>query len=196
MTTTVPRAVGASLAAAAIVWAAAGTAASADEVSFLPEPVPPATARRTIVDPAVVPAGGARCPHCPGGGCRHGVGQHRARGHHANCRPGMCVPYCPVRPAEFGFYGTRWRRWPGQQVVPVSADAATPAMPPRSEVPGADEESPRRPDEDRAGDGPADEPRTTPEPANAIPALPPERPVASGAPVPPEPPEESVPGGP
>ncbi|MGI9178317.1 MAG: hypothetical protein ACR2IT_10755 [Pirellulales bacterium] len=52
------------------------------------------------------------------------------------------MPYCPVRPGTFGFYGTQWRRWPGQGVVPVSnEEAATPAVPPKSEVPDADEES-------------------------------------------------------
>jgi hypothetical protein len=42
----------------------------------------------------------------------------------------------------FGFYGTQWRRWPGSGVVPASNnEAATPARPPRAEVPGAEEES-------------------------------------------------------
>jgi hypothetical protein len=60
------------------------------------------------------------------------------------------VPYCPVRPGQFGYYGTQWRRWPGSGVVPASAiDAATPVAPPRLEVPGPDEESPRV----EAGDG-------------------------------------------
>ena len=58
------------------------------------------------------------------------------------------MPFCPVRPSTFGFYGTQWRRWPGQGVVPASAeDAATPMPPPKSAVPGPDEESPMRPDE-------------------------------------------------
>jgi hypothetical protein len=47
-----------------------------------------------------------------------------------------------VRPGTFGYYGTQWRRWPGQGVVPVSnEEAATPVVPPKSEVPSADEES-------------------------------------------------------
>jgi hypothetical protein len=42
----------------------------------------------------------------------------------------------------FGFYGTQWRRWPGSGVVQASNnEAATPARPPRAEVPGAEEES-------------------------------------------------------
>jgi hypothetical protein len=57
-------------------------------------------------------------------------------------RDGACVPYCPVRPSTFGFYGTQWRRWPGAGVVPVSNEqAATPSKPPKSSVPGPDEES-------------------------------------------------------
>lgn len=65
------------------------------------------------------------------------------RGH---CQGGMCPANCPVRPDEFGFYETQWRSWPsatGQQ--PVTVEALTPASPPKSEVPGADEESLRQP---------------------------------------------------
>ena len=95
---------------------------------------------KTISDPAVRPAGGGHCSQCPGGQCHHAP--RAGHGHHRECRKGVCVPYCPVRPREFGFYGTRWRKWPGQDVVPVSAErAVTPAVPPRSAVPGADEES-------------------------------------------------------
>lgn len=90
-------------------------------------------AARTVVDHAVQPAGGA-CQQCGPSGCRHG--------HHRDCRDGACVPYCPVRPGTFGFYGTQWRRWPGSGVTPVSHEqAATPVKPPKSAVPGADEES-------------------------------------------------------
>jgi hypothetical protein len=65
-----------------------------------------------------------------------------ARGHHDGCRAGHCHPYCPVRPQEFGFYETNWRRWPASGVVPATnLEAATPAAPPRSEVPNADEEA-------------------------------------------------------
>lgn len=97
----------------------------------------PAPARKRIVDPAVVPAGGV-CKQCSTGGCRHHSGGH----HHAGCRNGICEPSCPVRPGQFGYYGTQWRKWPGTGVVPVSASAAaTPAQPPRSAVPSVDEES-------------------------------------------------------
>jgi hypothetical protein len=100
---------------------------------------PTETRPRAVVDHAVQPAGGAACRECGPGGCQHRQPNH---GHHRNCRDGACVPYCPVRPGTFGFYGTQWRRWPGQGVVPVSnEEAATPAVPPKSEVPGADEES-------------------------------------------------------
>lgn len=54
-----------------------------------------------------------------------------------------CPAHCPVRPASFGFYGTQWRTWPGQQVIQAAlAEPAPPVMPPKSEVPTADEESP------------------------------------------------------
>lgn len=61
----------------------------------------------------------------------------------APCQHGPCSAACPVRPEVFGFYGTAWRRWPGTGVVPVAnEEAATPARPPRIEVPAVDEESP------------------------------------------------------
>jgi hypothetical protein len=87
-------------------------------------------------DPQVVPAGvGCRDGRCRGGRCNHA--------HLAGCRHGHCVPHCPVRPEYFGYYGTRWRRWPGSGVVQVSAESvATPVPPARSAVPSADEESP------------------------------------------------------
>lgn len=115
---------------------AAWSPAAAVPAAEMPRPQSP---RAAIVDPAVMPAGGlcrsCRDPHCRG--CRAG-GPH----HHAGCRGGMCHPHCPVRPREFGYYGTQWRRWPGQGVVPVAdIREATPALPPRSAVPGPDEES-------------------------------------------------------
>jgi len=73
----------------------------------------------------------------------------------------MCDPHCPVRPSQYGFYHTQWRRWPGQGVVPVSAEeAATPVAPPASQVPSIEEESPQAPaqpeasEEDAAGSAP------------------------------------------
>jgi hypothetical protein len=99
----------------------------------------PSAARSRIVDPAVVPAGAMTCKNC-GPTCRgHGGSLH---GHHHGCREGNCVPYCPVRPDRYGYYGTQWRKWPGQQIVQVSNDQAlTPVKPPRSAVPGPNEES-------------------------------------------------------
>lgn len=98
----------------------------------------------TRVDPAVVPAGGGHGHGCDGTGCRRAGCRHHGA-HHPDCRNGRCVPHCPVRPAEFGYYGTQWRRWPSA-VVPVSStEEATPAVPPRLEIPGPDEESPRVP---------------------------------------------------
>jgi hypothetical protein len=81
-------------------------------------------------------------------------GGHGRHGHHQGCRHGQCVPHCPVKPGQFGYHGTEWRRWPGTGVVPVSAVSdAVPVRPPRSVVPGADEESPRRTDDEADADG-------------------------------------------
>ncbi|MCE9630600.1 MAG: hypothetical protein K8S94_07780 [Planctomycetia bacterium] len=125
-----------------LVTAALATAVSAAEQDRAKAVTRSASGQRStaIVDRAVVPAGGAACQQCGPGGCRHAhAAAHR---HHRDCRDGACAPYCPVRPSTFGFYGTQWRRWPGQGVVPVSNEqAVTPATPPKSEVPGADEES-------------------------------------------------------
>jgi len=141
----------------------------------------PRPARTAVVDPAVVPAGGAcrgcREPHCRA--CRPG-GHH---GHHSGCRDGKCHPYCPVRPQEFGFYGTQWRRWPGQGVVPVAnVQDATPARPPKSAVPRANEES-RGP---RADELPAPEPeatQATPRQPADEPASPPAEPAPPAEPI-------------
>lgn len=55
---------------------------------------------------------------------------------------GRCGPHCPVRPGLYGFYGTQWRQWPGQGFMSSQeATAVTPAQPPRTAVPGPDEES-------------------------------------------------------
>ena len=128
-------------------------------------------------DPAVVPAGGAGC--CS---VNHGDGQVRQAGfHHGHahgCRDGMCVPSCPVRPGQFGYYGTQWRRWPGQGVIQASAaEGATPVAPPKSAVPGAEEESPAPRDgtanasseADREDDAQAAPPRPADEPAAPAP---------------------------
>ena len=104
-------------------------------------------ARGPKVDHAVMPAGGmatgqTRCSQCQRSACpqcRISEAHHHG---HAQCQHGLCPAHCPVRPDVFGFYGTRWRRWPGSGVVQASNnDAATPARPPRAEVPGAEEES-------------------------------------------------------
>lgn len=62
------------------------------------------------------------------------------------CRDGGCEPHCPVRPGQFGYYPTQWRRWPGAAPrTPTPGDSPTPAPPARSVVPGPEEESPPRP---------------------------------------------------
>jgi len=54
-----------------------------------------------------------------------------------------CPAHCPVRPATFGYYDTQWRTWPGHGIEQTSrTEPAAPVMPPKSEVPTADEESP------------------------------------------------------
>lgn len=171
---------------AAAVWAA-GWLASAPVVGLAAERLPAAEARPRVTDPAVRPAGGTACPSCGPGGCRQAHGKHH--GHHAGCRDGVCAPYCPVRPQQFGFYGTQWRRWPGGAVVQVSATRdAGPISPPRSAVPGpneeslnpqADQEPAANPDGD-AGNAPA--PAATPReplPEPPVRPQPPSEPTAS-----------------
>ena len=116
------------------------------------EPAPSRTRERTParspkVDHAVMPAGGAMqgqaaCSQCRRSACpqcRLAEGHHHG---HAQCQHGLCPAHCPVRPEVFGFYGTRWRKWPGEGVVQASNnEAATPVRPPQNEVPGVDEES-------------------------------------------------------
>lgn len=145
---------------------ATGWSAAADAE---PPPVP----RRTVVDPGVMQAGGVcrgcRDPLCRACGSRH---------HHAACRDGKCHAHCPVRPQEFGFYGTQWRRWPTQGVVPTAGiQEATPTLPPRSAVPGADEES-RGPG---PGELPAPEPGAVEPPAVTAPELQPAQPTVPPA---------------
>lgn len=124
----------------------------------------PSARPRPVVDRAVVPAGGAACRQCPGGACAIRGGH---QGHLDGCRDGLCVPHCPVRPVEYGFYHTQWRRWPGQGVVPVSAEQeATPVSPPASLTPSADQESPMLPQDAAPPSAPAadgrDEDRAVP----------------------------------
>jgi len=144
--------------------AAAGRSAG-EILGTAPEAARPAA----VVQPRQRSAG---CDECSRGTCRnarhrmmHEQKQRPQAGHHAHsaCRGGECSrpgcpACCPVRPGRFGFYGTEWRNWPGSgQVVQASYDAAaTPARPPKLEVPTADEESPG------ADDAPVDE---TDEPA-------------------------------
>lgn len=98
-----------------------------------------------IRDSQIVPAGGGGC-RCRGGECHCGHRTNAGQGHHADCCDGRCSPYCPVRPQHYGFYGTQWRRWNGQDVMTVSDErATTPALPPRMAVPGPDQESMQTP---------------------------------------------------
>jgi hypothetical protein len=130
-----------------------------------------------------------------GGNCQSGQcgrsKQHQPHGDrcegrcaNGNCGKPGCPAQCPVRPDRFGFYGTQWRVWPGQGVVQASfTEAATPVRPPKSEIPGADEESPQSAaevpadeesrDEESREDMPAAEPLPSPKAPAAPPVQPP-----------------------
>ena len=172
---------------------------------------------------AVVPAGGviaARRASQGGNACGRADCQ-KCRGskvcrHKGACGPEVpgCPAHCPVRPDRFGYYQTNWRRWPGQTVVPASfSDAAVPVSPPRSVVPGMDDEagSPAEdeqagadtgkaelpgPDE-KGGNAPAFEsvkpaPETAQPERAEVPETPPETPVEPAAPRKPAKPQEDL----
>ena len=160
-----------------IVWAA--PPAQGQPAAWVPGD---AKGQRRIQDSAVVPAGGGACPACVTGRCRQCPAKRP--GHHDSCREGRCVPYCPVRPQHYGFYGTQWRKWPGQGVVPVSDERqATPALPPRLAVPSPDEESTRATEEDvpETESAPNAATRAVPD---ILPPLPPGNPATPAAPAP------------
>ena len=137
---------------AVVGWASgpARHAAGSEVISAIPGTAqPPITPGMVVETIEAGTRGPGPAPHlrvherCAGGQCA------ATRCGHAGCRQGECdVPgcpaHCPVRPASFGFYGTQWRTWPGQQQVIQAAhtEPAAPVMPPKSEVPTADEESP------------------------------------------------------
>ena len=106
------------------------------------------TSATVTAEGGVVLAGGAtaiadcrQCGRQDCGKCRPAGGR---LGLHCNglCEQGGCPAHCPVRPDQFGYYATRWRSWPGQGVKQVGHfdPATTPVVPPRSEVPGMEEE--------------------------------------------------------
>ena len=172
---------------------------------------------------AVVPAGGviaarraSQCGNaCGRADCQKCRGSKVCR-HKGACGPEVpgCPAHCPVRPDRFGYYQTNWRRWPGQTVVPASfSDAAVPVSPPRSVVPGMDDEagSPAEdeqagadtgkaelpgPDE-KGGNAPAFEsvkpaPETAQPERAEVPETPPETPVEPAAPRKPAKPQEDL----
>ncbi|NDC54364.1 MAG: hypothetical protein EBZ74_08750, partial [Planctomycetia bacterium] len=87
---------------------------------------------------------GAAACGCGRSACGRGhCGPGKAGRCGGGCDAAGCPACCPVRPASFGFYGTQWRTWPGFGVVQAAhAEPAAPVMPPKSEVPTVDEESP------------------------------------------------------
>lgn len=111
--------------------------------------IPGAMDPAAVVDP-IEPGTHAACTgsceghggHCSGGRCTHGRCGHGAC-RRDGCEVPGCPAHCPVRPATFGYYDTQWRTWPGHEVEQASRrEPAAPVMPPKSEVPKADEESP------------------------------------------------------
>lgn len=125
---------------------------------------------------------------CQNGQCaagkqhQHHAGRCEGRCANGGCGKPGCPAQCPVRPDRFGFYGTQWRSWPGQGVVQASfTDAATPVLPPKSEIPAADEESPQS-----ALELPMDETPRTEESRDEAPAAEPLPPAKVPAPLPAE----------
>jgi hypothetical protein len=125
--------------ALAFVGALASRTASSSEIMGALPPASLSAAKQhakplvVLPRPALVrPVEHARAHECNGRCGKDGCGQQG------------CPAVCPVRPGEFGFYGTQWRTWPGQGMVKQAGynEAATPVSPPKSEVPTADEESP------------------------------------------------------
>ena len=106
------------------------------------------TSATVSADGGVVLAGGALasadCRQCGRQGCGKCRPVGDRLGLHCNglCEQGGCPAHCPVRPDQFGYYATRWRSWPGQGVKQVGHfdPATTPVVPPRSEVPGMEDE--------------------------------------------------------
>lgn len=138
------------MAALMLVCAAADLASAAEPASGRHQAQRPASSagpRSHKVDHAVTPAGGVQaaqgnCWQCRQAACPQCRLAEEHHNGHGPCQHGLCPAHCPVRPDVFGFYGTQWRRWPGSGVVQASSlEAATPARPPRSAVPGATEES-------------------------------------------------------
>lgn len=106
------------------------------------------TSATVSADGGVVLAGGAlanadcrQCGRQDCGKCRP-VKDRLAIHCNGLCEQGGCPAHCPVRPDQFGYYATRWRSWPGQGGKQVGQfdPATTPAVPPRSEVPGMEDE--------------------------------------------------------
>lgn len=151
-----------------IVWWATGLGVptlASEVISAIPGKAQPPITPSMVVDtieagtrgPGPAPQHGC-AERCHGGTCAHGHCGH-AGCRHGSCGVPGCPAHCPVRPASFGFYGTQWRTWPGQEVVQAAhVEPAAPVMPPKSEVPTADEESPVQ-----GFELPAPEPEGTPE---------------------------------
>ena len=156
----------------------------------MPAAGPRAVADGTRSDPAVTPAGGVHagpCGHCRRNACPQcripDAGNALV---HGPCHHGLCPAHCPVRPDVFGFYGTQWRKWPGSGVIQASnQDEATPARPPKAEVPEATEESLQQPSDGQPPQAPAtDGPATDDAMDDREDAAPADRGKAGGKPAP------------
>lgn len=155
----------------------------------------------TYQDGLAVHAGGAYAGHF------QSLDVHGVK-HASGCRDGHCQGNCVVRPDRFGFYGTKWRSWPGTMVVQTAGvKELTPETPPKLVLPTVEEES-RKPMADvdlgggDAGDitlpglGPAIVPEQPARPAAPVLPLEPALPPAEPSPQPParsEPREEPAP---
>lgn len=178
-----------------LAWACVGTAAASEVFSAIPGAAKPPITLHDVVDTIeastrgpVPPAEHGRGPGC---GAAHGS---RGKCRHEGCTVPGCPASCPVRPASFGYYDTRWRIWPGQGPEQASrTEPAAPVMAPKSEVPTADEESPV-PDYEPAEEPAAEDPAATQRQVEAQPSiLPPPEADRQSAPQPPAEPFNTVP---
>lgn len=129
---------------------ACSVAAASEMIGPLPPRAMPAPASR----PPLAPVTGEHARPTACNTCR------------GECHGGPCRGHCPVRPDEFGFYSTQWRTWPAAATQqPPTPETLTPVSPPRSEVPGVDQESLPLP----SAEGDASEPEAAPLPAPGIP---------------------------
>lgn len=144
-----------------VVPACVGSAAASEVIAAIPGDAEAFVTPYDVVDTVELGTrGGGQPPRhvhgrgCGGAQCAHGRCSHGAC-RRDGCEIPGCPAHCPVRPASFGYYDTQWRTWPGHGLDQASGGRpAAPVMPPKSEVPKADEESPVPGFESAQGDAP------------------------------------------